>query len=312
MANSERAISGPRLSPSLAVLLGVVAVSFAAIFTLIDTAPPLTIAFYRMLFAELLLLPFFLTGSRRAELKAVHGRDLALALLSGASLALHFTAWNTSLRYTSVASSTVLVTMQPLFVVGLGQLLLGERLSLKGIAGTAVTIAGSIAVGAGDFLAGGPALRGDLLAFSGAIFLAMYVLLGRGLRARLSLLSYVALVYGAASLVLLFLILASGTPLSPFPALDWLLFLALAVIPTIFGHTVFNWALRYVKAAVVSVSILGEPVGATILAFLLLAEKPGLMQLLGGLVIIAGLYLFITAPEPKKTTTPVSEQQAGA
>ncbi len=294
MSNSIEVDPGPRLNPYLAVMLGVVAVSFAAVFTKLSTAPPLAIAFYRMIFTALLLLPFALAGSR-AEFKTIGGRDLALALLSGAFLALHFAVWNTSLRYTSVASSTVLVTMQPLFVVGLGLVLFGEKLGLWGIAGAAVTLAGSVAIGFGDFQVGGLALRGDLLAFSGAIFFAIYILIGRSLRARLSLLPYVTLVYGAASLVLLFFMVVAGTPLYPYHPIDWLLFLALAVIPTVLGHTVFNWALRYVKAAVVSVSVLGEPVGATILAILLLGEKPGPVQLAGGLVIIAGLALFITA-----------------
>jgi drug/metabolite transporter (DMT)-like permease len=287
-------IDEPPVNPTPAVVLGVVAVSFAAIFTRLSAAPALAIAFYRMIFTVLLLLPFALTTGSRSEFKAAGGRDLALMLLSGAFLALHFAVWNISLRYTSVVSSTVLVTMQPLFVVGLGLALFGEKLSPRGFAGAAVSIAGSIVVGAGDFQIGGLALRGDLLAFSGAFFFAMYVLIGRSLRQRLPLLPYVTLVYGAASLVLLFFMVVAGTPFYPYHALDWLLFLALAVIPTIFGHTVFNWALRYVKAAVVSVSILGEPVGATILAILLLGEKPGLIQLAGGLVIISGLFLFIT------------------
>jgi len=308
----EAVDAGPRLNPYLAVLLGVVAVSFAGILTRLATAPPLAIAFYRISFTALLLLPLALRRTNRAELRTVSGQDLALALLSGASLALHFTVWNTSLHYTSVASATVLVTMQPLFVVGLGLVLFKERLGAQGVAGAVLTVAGSMVIGAGDFRIGGPALWGDLLAFSGAFFLAMYVLIGRSLRMRLSLISYVTLVYGSASLVLLIFMAIARTPLFPYPSLDWLLFLALAVIPTIFGHTVFNWALRYVKAAVVSVSILGEPVGATILAMLILGEKPGLPQLLGGLVIITGLFLFITATGRPERTDRVSEHQAGA
>ena len=181
MTKPTEADPRPRLNPYPAVLLGVVAISFAAIFTRLNTAPPLAIAFYRMGFTVLLLLPFIYRGNGRAELKAIGVRDLALALLSGAFLALHFTVWITSLRYTSVASSTVLVTMQPLFVIGLGLLLFKEKLSLQGAVGAVVTVAGSILVGAGDFQVGGVALWGDLLAFSGAFFIAMYVLIGRSL-----------------------------------------------------------------------------------------------------------------------------------
>jgi drug/metabolite transporter (DMT)-like permease len=142
---------------------------------------------------------------------------------------------------------------------------------------------------------GGQALWGDILAFSGAFFVAVYVLIGRNLRSHLSLLPYVFLVYGAATVTLLIFCLIMQLPLYPYQSINWLWFLLLAIVPTIFGHTVFNWALRYVKAAVVSVSILGEPVGATILAYFIFKEVPTALQITGGLVIIGGLYLFITS-----------------
>lgn len=285
----------PAFNPYLAVLLAVVAAAFSAIFTKLASAPPLAIAFYRLAFTVLLLAPLALNAAGRTELKGIKGRDLGLAALAGAFLALHFTVWITSLNYTSVASSTVLVTMHPLFVVAGGYLFLKERLGGRSLAGAALTLAGSVLIGVNDFQAGGQALWGDVLAFSGAFFVAVYVLIGRSLRGRLSLFPYVFLVYGTSAVTLLLFNAVTGTPLYPYPGQDWLWFLALAVVPTIFGHTVFNWALRYVKAAVVSVSILGEPVGATILAYFIFRETPGLLQLLGGAIIICGLYIFITA-----------------
>ncbi|TEB15955.1 EamA-like transporter family protein [Pelotomaculum sp. FP] len=289
----------PAVNPYLAVILAVVATAFSSIFTKLAFAPPNVIAFYRLAFTVLLLTPLALNSSGRRELRRIPGRDLAMATLAGAFLALHFAVWIASLQYTSVASSTVLVTMQPLFVVTGGFFFFKEKIPLRGLAGGAAALSGSVIISLGDFQAGGQALWGDILAFSGAFMVALYILIGRSLRSRLSLFPYVFLVYGTSAFFLLLINLASRTPLFPYPVMDWVWFLALAVVPTIFGHTVFNWALRYVKAAVVSVSILGEPVGATLMAYFIFKEVPGPLQITGGLAIIAGLYIFITASRGK-------------
>ncbi|MGB4504111.1 MAG: DMT family transporter [Syntrophaceticus sp.] len=301
-------IDKPPFNPYLAVVLAIISMSLASIFIRLSTAHPLIIAFYRMALSALILAPFALSPAGRKELREMSWHDLIAASIAGLFLAIHFTVWNTSLEYTSVASSTVLVTMQPLFVVTLGYIFLKEKTSLKSMAGAALALTGSILVGAGDFQVGGKALLGDILAFSGAFFIAVYFLIGRQLRAKLSLFPYVFFVYGIATLFLFIASLWAGLPFYPYPPLDWLWFLALAIFPTIGGHTVYNWALRYVKTIVVSVSILGEPVGATILAFLIFGEKPGLLQLAGGLVIITGIYTFLTAAKtedsnPNKPTT---------
>lgn len=253
------------------------------------------IAFYRMALTFLILAPLALTHSGRVELRGMNRRDMGAAAIAGLFLAIHFTVWNASLEYTSIASSTVLVTMQPLFVITLGFLFLKEKVNTKSLAGAALALTGSILVGASDFQIGGKAIFGDILAFSGAFFIAVYFLIGRNLRGKLSLFPYVFLVYGTAAVFLLIANLLARIPLYPYPTMDWLWFLALAIIPTIGGHTVYNWALRYVKTIVISVSFLGEPVGATILGFLIFREIPGPMQLLGGIVIISGLYIFLTA-----------------
>lgn len=282
-------------NPLAAVLLGVAAVAFSSIFTKLATAPPLVIAFYRLAFTVTLLAPLALNSSGRQELKGIKKLDLGMAVLAGAFLALHFSVWITSLNFTSVASSTVLVTMQPLFVVIGGVLFLHEKNSARGLAGAAIALAGSVLIGINDFQLGGTALKGDILAFSGAFFVAVYVMIGRKLRSRLSLFPYVFVVFGSAAAVLLIFNLAAGTRLYPYPAFDWLWFIALAVVPTIFGHTVFNWALRYVKAMVISVSILGEPVGATVLAYFIFQEVPGLLHIAGGITVIFGLCVFISS-----------------
>lgn len=289
----------PSVNPYLTVILAVVATAFSSIFTKLASAPPNVIAFYRLAFTLLLLVPLALNSSGRRELRRIPGRDMAMATLAGAFLALHFALWIASLKYTSVASSTVLVTMQPLFVVTGGFFFFKEKIPLRGLTGGAVALSGSVIIGLGDFQAGGQALWGDILAFSGAFMVALYILIGRSLRSRLSLFPYVFLVYGTSAFFLLLINVAGRTPLYPYPGLDWVWFLALAVVPTIFGHTVFNWALRYVKAAVVSISILGEPVGATLMAYFIFKEAPGLLQITGGLAILAGLYIFITASRGK-------------
>lgn len=284
----------PIINPYLAVVGAVLATAFSAIFTKLADAPALIIAFYRLGFTVLILAPFTCIYHRR-ELTSISRRDLALAALAGVFLALHFGVWITSLNYTSIASSTVLVTMQPLFVIAGGYFFYQEKLNVKGFSGAALALMGSIIIGINDFQVGGQALWGDILAFSGAFFVAVYVLIGRNLRSHLSLLPYVFLVYGAATVTLLIFCLILQLPLYPYQSINWLWFLLLAIVPTIFGHTVFNWALRYVKAAVVSVSILGEPVGATILAYFIFHEVPTALQITGGVVIISGLYLFITS-----------------
>jgi len=284
----------PPVNPYLAVMAGVVGTAFASIFTRLAAAPPMVIAFYRLGFTVVLLAPFALRPAWY-EWRRMSGRDALLAVLSGALLALHFTAWIGSLNYTSIASSTVLVAMQPLFVVAGGYIFYREKIARAGLVGAALALIGSVLVGFGDFDVGGRALWGDVLALAGAVFVAGYVLIGRGVRRRLSLSSYTLIVYGTGALVLLLGSLFTGTPLYPYPPGTWLWLALLALVPTICGHTVFNWALRYVRAAVISVSILGEPVGASILAYFIFNQLPSWLQLSGGIIIITGLAVFIRA-----------------
>ncbi|MGE5576115.1 MAG: DMT family transporter [Syntrophothermus sp.] len=300
----------PRINPYAAVFFGVIAVSISSILIKLSSAPALAIAAYRMLFTFLILAPVTLATSS-GELRKVTREDLLLSVASGLFLALHFLSWITSLKYTSVASSVVLVTMQPVFVVIGGYFFLRESIPRSAFYGALAAMAGSIFIGLNDAQAGQDSLFGDLLAFAGAVLVAAYVVLGRGLRQRLSLLPYTFLVYGTASVVLLAASFLTGTPLWPYSAFNFALFLALAIFPTILGHTVFNWALRYVKAAVVSVSILGEPVGAVILAIPILKEIPGPAQLLGGAITLAGMYWFVRASAARAPEVGSTDTQPG-
>jgi len=280
----------PFVNPYLAVLFGVIAVSFSSLFVRLASAPALMIATYRMLFSFLALAPFSL--AKISDLRAMGGKRLLLTAAGGLFLALHFVTWFISLKFTSVASSVVLVTTQPIFVV-LGSLIFfREHIPRLALLGGGLAITGSVIIGAADFQVGSRALFGDLLALLAAVMISGYLLIGRRLRKDVPLETFTAVTYGSSSLALVIASLLTRTPFSGYPPRDWLLFAALALVCTVMGHTVFSWVLRYVQASVVSVSILGEPLGAILWAAVFLGEPPTPRQLIGGGVIFLGLYLF--------------------
>jgi drug/metabolite transporter (DMT)-like permease len=281
----------PIINPYLAILFGVLAVSFSALFVRLSTAPPLIIATYRLLFTFLLMAPVTLVRFR-PDLAAMSRREVWLSALSGLCLALHLVTWFISLNYTTIASSVVLVTTQPVFVVIGSYIFFREKVSRLALFGGALALAGSFVIGAGDFQVGMRAFFGDMLALLAAVFVSGYMLIGRKLRGGINLSAYTFVVYGSSALVLVLTSMVSRTPFGPYPMNDWLLFLALAVVCTIVGHTTFNWVIRYVPASTVAVSILGEPLGAIVWASVFLREYPTGRQLLGAGIIFAGLYLF--------------------
>ncbi|MFC7324696.1 DMT family transporter [Halorubrum rutilum] len=287
----------PRVPPAAALALAVVAVSAGAILVRLSEAPSSVAAFYRVLFTTLPLLPVAL-WRYRAEFARVRHRDLAFAALSGVALALHFAAWFESLEWTSVAASVTLVQAQPVFVALGAWLLLRERVTRRMAVGIAVAVAGMVGMSLGDFLGGvlvGPRpLYGNGLALVGAVTAAGYVLAGRSLRQRVSLVPYVVVVYGVCTVSLLAVVLLQGHPLAGYPSREWALFAGLALGPGLLGHTVLNWTLAHVESSVASVSLLGEPVGATLLAFVFLAEVPTPVTLVGGGVVLAGIALTST------------------
>jgi drug/metabolite transporter (DMT)-like permease len=278
-----------------ALLLAIGVVSFSAILIRwASEASPLVIATYRLLVCALVLAPWALTH-RLATLRALRRSDWLLALASGVCLGLHFVTWISSLSYTSVASSVVLVTTNPIFV-GLGSyFLLRERLPRLLVIGIAISVGGALLIGYGDFRVGGEALWGDALALMGAVMASAYFLVGRRLRPHMDLVSYIFVVYSMAALVLLGLALGSGQELFVYAPSTYLWMLLLALGPQLLGHTTFNWALRYLPAASVAVVLLGEPVGSTILAYFLLDEEPSELKLFGGALILMGIYLAVRA-----------------
>ncbi|MDR6226580.1 DMT family transporter [Desmospora profundinema] len=289
--------SRPPINPYAALLVGVVFLSFAAIFVRASSAPSTVVAAYRMLFAFALLTPWWWWKHRR-EIFRLTGRQWGLTLLSGVFLALHFGLWFASLSYTSIASSVVLVTLQPLFAFAGAWIFFGERTRPAALVGAAIAVFGGMVLGWGDLAIGGTALFGDFLALMGAAMVTGYWLTGQYLRQSLSLMTYTYVVYGTAGMLLALAAVAMDQPLAPYPATDWLLFLALALFPTLLGHSILNWSIRWVPATTVSVSILGEPVGASILAAIFFAEVPTLWQWVGGALIVYGVYRFLKKREP--------------
>ncbi len=274
----------------IAVFLGVLAVSFASIFIRFIDVPPLIIAFYRLFVTALILTPVYLIREAQKETIKTHTFYYAL---SGVFLAFHFYLWIASLSYTSVSSSVILVSLHPIFVSLYSHFILKERISTATLAGILTAIVGVIIISAGDHSQGSNVLLGDLLALGGAVMMAGYLLVGRRLRQKVTTLNYTFWVYGIASLVLLILALSLKVPLYPYTPRVYFIFLLLAVIPTLMGHSVFNWALDKVPVALVSLIILGEPVGATILAWIFLQEPPTPFHYVGGAFILSGLFITV-------------------
>ncbi len=254
----------------------------------------MAIAGWRLLFSVAFVgLVLLLRGSflKSAE---ITGKDWALGVLAGFLLAGHFWAWVASIQFTTIANSAVLVSTQPLFVAALSVMFLGERPAPRQWLGILVAISGAFVIGFGAFALGGKALLGDALALSAAVMAAGYFSIGRSLRKKLDLWAYIGIVYGAAAVLLLVAVLASpGVPLAGYPAQDWWVFLALAAGPMMLGHTGINYALRYFPAYMANLASLGEPVGATLIAWALPAirEVPPPQTIVGGLLILFGIAL---------------------
>jgi drug/metabolite transporter (DMT)-like permease len=270
--------------------IGVVSVSFAAIFIRLAEAPPLVIATYRLCLAALILAPATGIHSRK-ELRHLSRRDILMALLSGAFLALHFGTWIASLSYTSVITSVVLVTVNPIFVAVASYFFFSEKLSRQTIIGIIICLTGAVAIGYGNWRLGPDQFLGGSLALLGALAAAGYLLIGRRLRQKMGLLSYTLLVYGSAGLFLLLLTLALGYPLFGYTNTTYLMLGLLAVVPQLLGHSSLNWSLRFISATFITIAVLGEPIGATAWAFFILDEVPTLTEIVGGILILAGIFL---------------------
>jgi drug/metabolite transporter (DMT)-like permease len=279
------------------LVVGVTAVSTSAILIReADTrgVSSLAIAFYRCALASVVLVPIAAVRYRGA-LRATSPAQRGLLVGAGVALALHFVTWISSLSYTSVAASTVLVQTMPVFVALAGPFV-GERTTARGWLGIVVALAGAAVIATASGVdAGSQPVLGAVLATAGAMFAAIYVLIGRQVRPVLALVPYSASVYLVAAIVLGIAMAVSGTPFSGYSATVWALFLAMTIGPQFLGHTVINHLLGELKASIVSVALLAEAVGATVLAFVVFGERPGLQVVVGGAIVLAGVTVTILA-----------------
>lgn len=288
----------------LVLALALLGISLAGPLIRLSGAHPLAIATWRLGFSLVVIVGFLAATGQWRQWRDLTRREVALACGAGALLALHFWSWNTSVTLTTVAASVVLVNTQPVVVALLSSIWLHEHPAPRQWVGIGVAMAGAIVIALPDVLAqgvggGSRALLGDLLAVVGAITAAIYFVTGRRLRSALDLWAYVGLVYGACFVVLLVLCAVMSVPLAPQPPRELGIFLALALGPMLLGHTGLNWALRYLPAYVVNLTLLGEPVGATLLAAAIpaIGEVPGVATLVGGALILAGV--LATAPRAR-------------
>jgi drug/metabolite transporter (DMT)-like permease len=288
----------PPIPPALALVTAVAAVSWGGPLVRFTAAPALAVAAWRLTIAVAFIALVLLVRGR--PMPRLARSDWFLAAVSGVFLAVHFWTWIASLDLTTVSSSVVLVSTQPVFVALLSGVFLAERATARQWAGILVAVAGAAVIAWGDFGLGRDALIGDALAIAGAFFVSVYFVIGRRLRARIDLWWYIGIVYGIAAVVLLAAAsLMPGVSLVGYGTNDWLVFAALAAGPMMLGHTGLNYALRYVRAYVANLAVLGEPVGATLIAWLLpaIGEVPGPQLVAGGALILGGIALTVLRAE---------------
>jgi len=295
------------MSPLLVLIVAVLATSYAGPIVRFAAAPALAIAFWRLA----LVLPVtgalaWREGAGSREQGAVPSgasagtaprSPLPLMALSGLLLALHFWSWIASLRFTTVASSVVLVSLKPVFAWGIAAAWLREHPTRAEAWGIALAVIGASLIGLGDARLSPGALGGDGLALLGAVTGAGYYVIGRRVRQTVGIWRYATAVYAVAAAALALLALARSMPLVGFVGRDWTVFGAMAAGPMLIGHTGMNYALRHFRATTVNVAALGEPVGATLLAWIIPAihEVPRPLALGGGVLVLVGIGMSLGA-----------------
>ncbi|NLW92011.1 MAG: DMT family transporter [Syntrophomonadaceae bacterium] len=272
----------------LALFFSVLCMSTSSIMIKLSLAPALIIALYRLVFTSVLAAG--IRGSRLPQsVSAISRTNLWYIIGSGFFLALHLGFWITSLNYTSVSSSVLFTNLQVIFVLLFSIAFLKEKPTNIAIIGIFVAVTGSVFIAQGDLKSG--RLLGDMLSLASGLFVAIYYLIGRRARSQVDTMTYTVITTGAAALGLLAVCWMSGLSLTGYRNIDWLLFFLMALGPGLGGHGILNWALKYVKAPLVSVSILGESVGASILAWIIFGESLLWYQIIGGVLILAGIYI---------------------
>ena len=278
--------------PYFALLVGMFAISTSAILIRHSNSEPLIIGTYRQAFATLIFLPFLLKDKGK-ELFSHSYRIFFEMSLTGMLLGAHFTFFITSVKETSVAASVLLATCHVVYVAILGWIFFGEKLSKKAISGTIIALLGILVLFGGDLLDNPGNFKGNIFAFISGILAGLYYFNGRKLRKIISLPTYALVVYFFSFLTMYVMVLFQNLDYTNVPMSEIQLFLLMALVPTLLGHTMQNWALGYLPAYIVSISLLAEPVGSGILAWLFFQEIPSLGVIFGGLIVIFGLYVVI-------------------
>ena len=273
----------------LGLMIGVTSVSFAAVLIRLADTAPLAVATYRTAIAAIILIPIALLINRK-QLMLVNRATYSLIAGSALCLALHFGFWIASLDHTTVSSSVVIVTANPILVALIAHFMIQEPVTKKTLMGISLGLIGGVIIGLGDWNFGGNRLYGDGLALLGALAVAGYYVIGRKLVPQLSLLVYLAPVYGVSALILLMTATITATPLNGFSRETYVYMILVAIIPQLIGHSSLNWSLRHLPATTVGIAVMAEPIGATVLAWLVLGEIPTASTIVGGVLILAGVY----------------------
>ncbi|MBY0026338.1 DMT family transporter [Priestia aryabhattai] len=290
------------LPSALFLLVGVLAVSFSSILIKWSDAPASILGMYRLLFTVFLFLPFLPWREMKILFKNSTVKEWLMLVVSGVFLGLHFLFWMESFSHTTVASAMILTALEPVFVVIGAYFLFKEKTSKVGIISILIAVSGSMIIASGDIGVSKTALYGDLLSVLGTVAVSVHMLAGQDLCRKMPPIIYSFAVFLIGGLVLFVYNICTNVSLTQYDTKDWWIFLLLALIPNIFGHALFNWLLKYVGATTISMAILGEPIGAIILAYFLLGEMTTASQLMGGMIVMISVMIFLKykAAEPEK------------
>jgi drug/metabolite transporter (DMT)-like permease len=287
-------------SPFWVLAAALLGISFAGPLVRLSAADPLAIAVWRLGFSLIIVAAFLVATGEWRQWRSLTARDAGIATVAGVALALHFWAWNASIHLTTIAASVTLVNLQPAIIIGISALFLRETPTRRQLVGIAIAVAGAVVIASPDLgnsgsTAGNNATLGNLLATSAAVTAAIYYTIGRHLRASYGVWAYVGLAYTACFVALLLFAGISGVTLTPQPPRELAIFGALAIGPMLLGHTGMNWALKYLPAYVVNLTVLGEPIGATILGAILpgIRQIPPVVTLVGGAIMLAGVVIAV-------------------
>jgi len=287
-----RMLVGTMKKAYMILATGIMAISFAAVMIRLTQAPPLVIAAYRMIVAAALMLPIYLIR-RPAGTKKLRVPDMVCVIIAGVFLSVHFALWITSLQYTTIASSVILVTAHPAFVALLSFLLFKEKPDRLTIVGILIAFSGIAVINQGNYDFGSAALKGNIMAVVAGLAMGAYLVIGRLVKDKIPVLGYLTAVYAVSAAVLAGTVIAAGKPVTGYSVSTYVLLIFIALVPQLIGHSFLNLAVRMIPATIVSIAILAEPVGATLLGWVILGEMPKWGEIAGGIIILGGIYMVL-------------------